>query len=300
MERSEGSGAPASHWPLRSEPGDVMTAKQLVYAYTEARYREDREYAAQEVAAFIERLSADADSRVLIALLGLPSDDLTAPVLAEVEARLAERTPAVVEALLRVVVKSAPPACDNAAAALDQAPVEDVALGLVELLSDENEDSLKRAAAAGLVALGEPARTEIVEALDDPEACDWVTEACGLPYEASADEVMQAIAAMDLETPAVPVARGAESLPLRPATQQPTPVAEELAPSETDDDLAQADEDLVEADEDLAEAEEEDEDEEAAPEAADEGDLQSEFAAYEQRLKAFDDDFRRGPAGTGS
>jgi hypothetical protein len=193
-------GRVRSHWPLRSEPDEVMSAKQLADACVEARTDEDKKYALGEAASFLSGLGGGADSRALIALLRLSPDDDSEELLAEVERRLAERAPAVVGALLQVAVESDHPVCDNAAAALDQMPEVDLAQGLIEVLEDDTHAGLKRAAAAGLITLGPQAAGQIVAALGDPDVRDWITEAAGCPLDATDDEVMEAIESDDAES----------------------------------------------------------------------------------------------------
>jgi hypothetical protein len=181
----------------RPEPAELMTARQLVYAYVEARCPEDRQYALEETEAFLDTLGDDADSAALIVLLGLPSIDETWRLLAEVEARLIERTPAVVQSLLRVSAEGDKPACDNAAAVLDRTPAADLALGFAHVLRAENGIRLKRAAASGLVALGQEAASQILDALGDLEIRDWISEAAGCPLDATDAQVMTMIVCGD-------------------------------------------------------------------------------------------------------
>jgi hypothetical protein len=192
-------GSARSHWPLRSEPDEVMAARQLADACIEARTDADRQYAIAEAATFLTTLGGQADSRALIALLRLPADADSEELLADVEQRLADRAPAVVGSLLRVVVEGDHPACDNAAEALDKALVVDLAQGLIEVIEDDRHDGLRRAAAAGLISLGPDASDQLAAALDDPEDRYWVTEAAGCPPDATWDELMEAIAAADDE-----------------------------------------------------------------------------------------------------
>jgi hypothetical protein len=192
-------GRARSHWPLRSEPDEVMAARQLADACAEAHTDADRQYAIAEAAAFLRTLGGQADSRALIALLRLPVDADSEGLLADVKRRLAERAPAVVGSLLRVVVEGDHPACDNAAEALDKALVVDLAQGLIEVIEDDTHDGLRRAAAAGLISLGPEASDQLAAALDDPEDRYWITEAAGCPPDATWDELMEAMAAADDE-----------------------------------------------------------------------------------------------------
>lgn len=178
----------------RPEPPQMMTARQLVYACTEARSDDDMEYAVGEVDAFLDANGDDLDSAVLITLLDLPDDELTRPLIADVSARLADRTPAVVEAILRTATSGAGPSYDNAAAVLDMLPDTELALGLVEVLSDDTDDELKEAAANVLVVLGKPVAGIILDALADETARGWIVYASGCARDDTDAEVMRAIA----------------------------------------------------------------------------------------------------------
>ena len=309
-----------SQWPLRAEPDDVMSAKQLADACAEARTEEDKKYALGEVASFLTGLDGEPDTRALIALLRLPADDDSERPLAYVERRLAARAPAVVGALLRVVVEGDQPECDNAAAALDQAFVGDLARGLIEVLGDdEANDGMKRAAAAGLVSLGPPAADQLAAALGDPEIRDWITEAAGCPPDATGDEVMEAIAEGDDADLAAGTAWGGVADDV---------ADEDAADEDAADDATGGDEASEEGDADLrpddgpvdlgvgtdvADAEADDDEklddvvdsavddaveEEggSGPDAGDPGaDLERDFAAFEEDFRAFDADLKRGP-----
>ena len=86
----------------RPEPRELMTAKQLVYAYAEARTDGDREYAAVEAESFLYSLGDEAATAVLVTMLQLPARQFTWPVVELVRELLAERAPAIVPTLLRV------------------------------------------------------------------------------------------------------------------------------------------------------------------------------------------------------
>lgn len=154
---------------------DIATAKQLVYAYQEAPTPADEEYAAQEINGFLDALSASTGTPVLIALLGVPSTELTQPVLDEVGSRLAERGPAAVRDLLRLAVLGDDPVRANALAVLDQVDTRDLADGLVGVLKSDDQDELKEVAARSLLALGPEAGAQVSIALRDPEAGPFIT-----------------------------------------------------------------------------------------------------------------------------
>jgi hypothetical protein len=191
----------------RPEPPQMMTARQLVYACTEARSDDDMEYAVGEVDAFLDANGDDLDSAVLIALLDLPDDELTRPLIADVSARLADRTPAVVEAILRTATSGAGPSYDNAAAVLDMLPDTELALGLVEVLCDDTEDELKEAAANVLVVLGKPVAGIILDALADETARGWIVYASGCARDDTDAQVMRTIAESSPDGVAGDVAR---------------------------------------------------------------------------------------------
>jgi hypothetical protein len=177
----------------RPEPAQLMTARQLVYAYVEARNADDRRYAIEEAETFLDAVGDSIENVALVALLGLPPDDQTRGMLADVAARLNSRMPAALRLLLRAALEGEEPACDNAAATLERLPVADLAEALAGALREEGGARLKRAAAAELVALGQPAASQILDALGDPELRDWITEAAGCPLDASDAQVMTMI-----------------------------------------------------------------------------------------------------------
>jgi hypothetical protein len=178
----------------RPEPRELMTAKQLVYAYADARSNEDREYAAAEAESFLYSLGDDADTTVLLTMLQLPARDGTWPVIEMVQERLAGRAPGVVAILLRVVLARDGAASGNAAAVLDGLSLRDLALGLIQTLAAEAEDSLKETAAAALVALGRPVASEILDALADPDVRRWIVWASGAGGSATDADVMRRVA----------------------------------------------------------------------------------------------------------
>ena len=177
----------------KPEPRALMMAKQLVYAYVEAPSDEDRDYAAAEAESFLYSLGDDADIAVLLTMLQLPARDGTWPVVELVQERLAERAPGAVPALLRLAFERGGAASSNAAAILDGLPVRALALGLIQALAGEAEDSVKESAAEALVILGRPVASEILDALADPDARPWIVWASGAGGSATDAEVMRRI-----------------------------------------------------------------------------------------------------------
>jgi len=91
---------------------DVAVARQLVDAFTDALDEGDpdaQEYAEEQLADFLDDTDEGTADEVLVALLDLPLDADTLPLLNEISARLARRAPGVVEALLEAVLGEAPP-----------------------------------------------------------------------------------------------------------------------------------------------------------------------------------------------
>jgi hypothetical protein len=179
----------------RPESRALMTAKQLVYAYAEAPSDEDREYAAAEAELFLSSLGDDADTAVLLVMLHVPADDGARTVVEMVQERLAERAPGVVAAVLRVALEHDGPAAANAADILDGLSPRTFALGLIEALAGETDNSFKRSAAAYLVALGRTAASEILDALADEAVRGWIVRASGAGAAATDADVMRRITA---------------------------------------------------------------------------------------------------------
>ena len=179
----------------RPESRALMTAKQLVYAYHEARSDEDREYAAAEAESFLYSLGDDADAAVLLILLQLPAGDGARTVLEMVQERLTERAPGVVAAVLRVALEHSGPARTNAADFFDGLSAHTFAVGLIEALAGDADYALKRSAAGALVALGRTAASEILDALADERVRPWIVRASGAPTTATDADVMRAITA---------------------------------------------------------------------------------------------------------
>jgi hypothetical protein len=179
----------------RPESRALMTAKQLVYAYAEAPSDEDRQYAAAEAESFLYSLGDDADTAVLLVMLQLPAGDGARTVVEMVQERLFERAPGVVAAVLRVALERDGPAGANAAELLEALSARTFALGLIEALAGAADDSLKRSAAASLVALGRPAASEILDALANEAARGWIVQASGAGAAATDADVMRRITA---------------------------------------------------------------------------------------------------------
>jgi hypothetical protein len=179
----------------RPESRALMTAKQLVYAYAEARSQDDRDYAAAEAESFLYSLGDDADTAVLLVMLQLPARDGARMVIEMVQEKLVDRAPGVVAAVLKVALERQGTAGANATDLLDALPARILALGLVATLAGEAEDSLKKSAAAALVALGRAAASETLDALADEAARGWIVRASGAPATASDADVMCRITA---------------------------------------------------------------------------------------------------------
>ena len=187
---------------------DVAVARQLVYAFTDARDEGDPdalEYAEQQLADFVDETDDGTADEVLVALLDLPLDAGTLPLLNEVSAKLARRGPGVVEVLLGAVLGEAPPGLslrdvvsvagavgalleaatrspdvpprtDNALSMLDAMAEGDLILGLIEVLEGPADERLKQAASEMLVDIGEPAVERLKMSLRDRDATPWVVD----------------------------------------------------------------------------------------------------------------------------
>ncbi len=187
---------------------DVAVARQLVYAFTEALDDGDRDaqdYAEQQLAEFVDEADDGTADEVLTALLDLPLDSSTLPLLNEVSAKLVRRGPGVVEALLRAALGDAPPELsvrdvvsvagavgalleaatrspdvpprtENALSVLNAMGQSDLILGLIEVLEGPAE-RLKQTAYEMLVEIGEPAVERLQMSLHDRDAKPWVVDA---------------------------------------------------------------------------------------------------------------------------
>jgi hypothetical protein len=186
----------------------VAVARQLVYAFTDALDAGDpdaREYAEQQLADFVDETDDGTADEVLVALLDLPLDASTLPLLNEVSAKLARRGPGVLVALLGAALGDAPPGLslgdvvsvagavgalleavtrspdvpprtENALSVLDAMDQGDLILGLIEVLEGPSE-RLKQTACEMLVEIGEPAVERLQMSLRDRDAKPWVVDA---------------------------------------------------------------------------------------------------------------------------
>ncbi len=186
---------------------DVAVARQLVYAFNDACEEGDPDalaYAEQQLAEFVDDIDDGTPDEVLVALLDLPLDESTLPLLSEVSTRLTRRGPGVVEALLGAALGDAPPGLslrdvvsvagavgalleaatrspdvpprtENALSVLDALAEGDRILGLIEVLEGPDE-RLKRAASEMLVDIGEPAVERLEMSLRDRDAAPWVVD----------------------------------------------------------------------------------------------------------------------------
>ncbi len=186
---------------------DVAVARQLVYAFNDACEEGDPdalEYAEQQLAEFVDDTDDGTPDNVLVALLDLPLDESTLPLLSEVSTRLTRRGPGVVETLLGAALGDAPPGLslrdvvsvagavgalleaatrspdvpprtENALSVLDALAEGDLILGLIEVLEGPDE-RLKRAASEMLVDIGEPAVERLEMSLQDRDAAPWVVD----------------------------------------------------------------------------------------------------------------------------
>lgn len=181
-------------------------ARQLVDAFDDALEHGDddaREYAVEQLDDFIDEIDDNTDDAVLVALLDLPPDPTSRPLLDQVTRKLARRGPGVVEALLGAALGDAPPElhlsdiisvagavgalleaatrnpnvpprAGNALAILEAMERGDLVLGLVEVLEGGAGERLKRAASEMLVDIGEPALERLTRSLRDRDAGPWV------------------------------------------------------------------------------------------------------------------------------
>ncbi len=187
---------------------DVAVARQLVYAFTDALEDGDpdaQEYAEQQLAEFVDETDDGTADEVLVALLDLPLDASTLPLLNEVSAKLGRRGPGVVEALLGAALGDAPPELsvrdvvsvagavgalleaatrspdvpprtENALSVLNAMGQGDLILGLIEVLEGPSDERLKQAACEMLVEIGEPAVERLQMSLRDRDAKPWVVD----------------------------------------------------------------------------------------------------------------------------
>jgi hypothetical protein len=186
----------------------VQVARQLVDAFDDALEHGDadaQDYAVEQLDDFIDEIDDDTDDEVLVALLDLPPDPTSRPLLDQVARKLARRGPGVVEALLVAALGDAPPElrlsdiisvagavgalleaatrnpnvpprAENAVAILDAMALGDLVLGLVEVLEGRADERLKQAASEMLVDIGEPAAERLKVSLRDRDAAPWVVD----------------------------------------------------------------------------------------------------------------------------
>ncbi len=186
---------------------DVAVARQLVDAYADALEEADtegRQYAAEQLADFVDEADEATSDAVLVALLDLPLEPDTLAVLNDVSAKLGRRGPGVVEALLEAALgdappelslrdvvsvagavgalleaatrsPSVPPRTENALSVLDAMPEGDTILGLIEVLEGPRT-RLKQAASELLVEIGDAAVGRLQMSLRDRDAKPWVTD----------------------------------------------------------------------------------------------------------------------------
>jgi hypothetical protein len=161
----------------------IGLARQLADACREAGTPEDVAYAADAVDDYLHDNDTHAPAEALIALLDLPMNKYTWPLVDHVEETLIARGWEVVEPLLAAtlgrVYDLAGPVPSRARETLDGLPVGKYIFGLVDVLRGKGDDDLKRAAVAELVALGETAEPALLEALDHPVARRWAQDALG-------------------------------------------------------------------------------------------------------------------------
>ncbi len=188
---------------------DVAVARQLVDAFTDALDEGDPdalEYAEEQLAEFVDEADDGTADEVLVALLDLPLDASTLPLLNEVSAKMIRRGPGVVEVLLGAALGEAPPdlslrdvisvagavgalleaatrspnvppRTENALSVLDAMRQGDLVLGLIEVLEGPGDERLKQAASEMLVDIGEPAVERLQMSLRDRDAKPWVVDA---------------------------------------------------------------------------------------------------------------------------
>jgi hypothetical protein len=186
---------------------DVAVARQLVDAYADALDEADaegQEYAAEQLAEFVDEADDTTSDEVLVALLDLPLEPGTLAILNEVSAKLGRRGPGVVEALLEAALgdappelslrdvvsvagavgalleaatrsPSVPPRTENALSVLEAMPEGDTVLGLIEVLEGP-KTRLKKAASELLVEIGDTAVERLQMSLHDRDAEPWVTD----------------------------------------------------------------------------------------------------------------------------
>jgi hypothetical protein len=161
----------------------VGLARQLADACREAGTDEDMAYAADAADDFLHDNDTHAPAEALIALLDLPMNKHTWPLVDSVEDTLIARGWEVVEPLLSAILGRvydlSGPVPGRARETLDGMPDGKRIFGLIDVLRGKGDDDLKRAAVKELVAFGETAEPALLEALDHPVARRWAQDALG-------------------------------------------------------------------------------------------------------------------------
>jgi hypothetical protein len=161
----------------------IGLARQLADACREAGAEVDVEYAADAVDDFLHDNDTHAPAEALIALLDLPMNKRTWPLVDSVEETLIRRGWEVVEPLLAAtlgrVYDMAGPVPKRARETLDGLPEAKYIFGLIDVLRGKGDDDLKQAAVKALVTLGETSEPALLEALDHPVARRWAQDALG-------------------------------------------------------------------------------------------------------------------------
>jgi len=179
----------------RPTPPELMTARQLVDAYREARTDEDRAYALDEAESFLFTVGDDVGADVLVTFFAVPSREETGPLFDLIEGCLAGHMPAKMGRVLRVVAEGESPAPDNALAFLAALPASLLVRSLIAVLAGQDEDRVKGIAADLLLGSGDEAAVQVFDALDDREVRRWIGDASGCPEDASDAELMRCFAA---------------------------------------------------------------------------------------------------------
>lgn len=175
----------------RPLPPELMTARQLVDAYREARTEDDRAYAVDEAESFLFALGDDVGADVLVVFFGMPSREDTGPVFDLVEGCLAAHMPGAMGVVLRVIAHDEPAAGDSALVFLASLPVGVVVRGLIAVLAGRDDDRVKGIAAEILTGLGTEAAVELFDALDDREVRRWIADAVGCDEETDDAQLMR-------------------------------------------------------------------------------------------------------------
>jgi hypothetical protein len=179
----------------RPVPPELMTARQLVDAYREARSDEDRAYALDEAESFLFTVGDDVGADVLTTFFAIPPGDATLPLFDLIEGCLGGHMPGEMGRVLHAVADGEPPAPDNALAFLLALPASLLVRSLIAVLAGREDDRVKGVAADLLLRLGEQAAVQIFDALDDREVRRWIADASGCPQTATDAQVMRCFSA---------------------------------------------------------------------------------------------------------